>query len=188
MGLAAEMQWSLLPPLTVSSRAVTIAAVLEPAYDVSGDTFDYAVDPGTAKAAVFDGMGHGLRSAQMALLAVSAYRHARRSGASLTETCQQIDDALLDAFSGTSFTTALFTELDTTTGWLELGQRRPPIAPADPARPHDQSARDVAAATAGNELARRCGPYPSADGRDRATGTGRLRSALHRRRHRGAGA
>jgi hypothetical protein len=128
MGLAAEMQWSLLPPLTVSSRGVTIAAVLEPAYDVSGDTFDYAVDPGTAKAAVFDGMGHGLRSAQMALLAVSAYRHARRHGRSLTETCQEIDEALLEAFSGASFTTALFTELDTDTGvlsWVSAGHPSP---------------------------------------------------------------
>lgn len=128
MGLAAEMQWSLLPPLTVSSRAVTIAAVLEPAYDVSGDTFDYAVDPGTAKAAVFDGMGHGLRSAQMALLAVSAYRHARRAGHSLTETCKQIDESLLDAFAGASFTTALFTELDTDGGmfsWVSAGHPSP---------------------------------------------------------------
>jgi hypothetical protein len=128
MGLAAEMQWSLLPPLTVSSRGVTIAAVLEPAYDVSGDTFDYAVDPGTAKAAVFDGMGHGLRSAQMALLAVSAYRHARRAGRSLTDTCQEIDDALLEAFSGASFTTALFTELDTDAGvfnWVSAGHPSP---------------------------------------------------------------
>ncbi|MFN2560010.1 MAG: PP2C family protein-serine/threonine phosphatase [Jatrophihabitans sp.] len=128
MGLAAEMQWSLLPPLTVSSRAVTIAAALEPAYDVSGDTFDYAVDPGTAKAAVFDGMGHGLRSAQMVLLAVTAYRNARRAGLSLTETCKQIDEALLDAFSGSSFTTALFTELDTDTGvfsWVSAGHPPP---------------------------------------------------------------
>lgn len=128
MSLAAEMQWSLLPPLTVASRPVTIAAVLEPAYDVSGDTFDYAVDPGTAKAAVFDGMGHGMRSAQMALLAVTAYRHARRAGLSLAETCKQIDESLLDAFSGSSFTTALFTELDTDTGvfnWVSAGHPSP---------------------------------------------------------------
>jgi serine/threonine protein phosphatase PrpC len=128
MGLAAEMQWSLLPPLTVSSRDVTIAAVLEPAYDVSGDTFDYAVDPGTAKAAVFDGMGHGLQSAQLAIMAVSAYRHARRAGRSLTETCREIDEVLLDSFSGASFTTALLTELDTNTGtftWVSAGHPPP---------------------------------------------------------------
>ena len=60
MGLAAEMQWSLLPPLTFASRDVTVAAVLEPAYEVAGDTIDYAVDAGVARVAVFDGMGHGL--------------------------------------------------------------------------------------------------------------------------------
>jgi Stage II sporulation protein E (SpoIIE) len=128
MGLAAEMQWSMLPPLTVTTRSVAIAAVLEPAYDVSGDTFDYAVDPGTAKAAVFDGMGHGLPSAQLALMAVSAYRHARRAGLSLTETCRQIDEVLLASFSGTSFTTAMFTELNTDSGmfsWLSAGHPLP---------------------------------------------------------------
>jgi serine phosphatase RsbU (regulator of sigma subunit) len=128
MGLAAEMQWGMLPPLTVSSRAVTIAAALEPAYDVSGDTFDYALDPGTAKVAVFDGMGHGLTSAQLAVMAVSAYRRARRAGLSLTATCNEIDAALLDAFSGGSFTTALLAELETESGrftWLNAGHPPP---------------------------------------------------------------
>ena len=44
VGLAAEMQWALLPPLTFASRQVTIAAALEPAYEVAGDSVDYAVD------------------------------------------------------------------------------------------------------------------------------------------------
>jgi serine phosphatase RsbU (regulator of sigma subunit) len=59
---------------------------------------------------------------------VTAYRHARRAGLSLTETCKQIDEALLDAFSGSSFTTALFTELDTDTGvfsWVSAGHPSP---------------------------------------------------------------
>ena len=38
MGLAAELQWSLLPPLTFACAEVTVAAALEPAYEVAGDT------------------------------------------------------------------------------------------------------------------------------------------------------
>ena len=50
-GLAAELQWSLLPPLTYAAGGVTVAGALEPAYDIAGDTIDYAVDFGTASAA-----------------------------------------------------------------------------------------------------------------------------------------
>jgi hypothetical protein len=130
MGLAAEMQWSLLPPLTFSCREVTVTAALEPAYEVAGDTFDYAVDAGTAKVAVFDGMGHGLQSAQLAAMAVSAYRHARRAGRSLLATCREVDEALLQTFPGAPFTTAVLAELDTGAGvlrWINAGHPEPLI-------------------------------------------------------------
>ena len=128
MGLAAEMQWSLLPPLTFACPEVTIAAALEPAYEVAGDTFDYAIDTGVARFAVLDGMGHGLRSAQSAVVAVAAYRHARRAGHSLLETCAAIDDAVSEAFSGSMFTTAVLAELNTTDGmlqWVNAGHPEP---------------------------------------------------------------
>ena len=128
MGLAAELQWSLLPPLTFSCREVTIAAVLEPAYEVAGDAVDYAVDAGIARLAIFDGMGHGLPSAQLATMAVTAYRHARRSGRSLIETCAELDETLLHLFGGTSFTTAMIAELDTRLGalrWISAGHPEP---------------------------------------------------------------
>jgi serine phosphatase RsbU (regulator of sigma subunit) len=128
MGLAAELQWSLLPPLTFATREVTIAAALEPAYDVAGDTFDYAVDPGIATAAVFDGMGHGLRSAQLAAMSVTAYRHARRAGMDLSATALHVDDALITTFGGEAFTTAVLAELETGTGllrWVNAGHPEP---------------------------------------------------------------
>jgi hypothetical protein len=41
-----EIQWDLLPPLTSATENVVISGVLEPAYTIGGDTFDYAVaDP-----------------------------------------------------------------------------------------------------------------------------------------------
>ncbi|HVQ95550.1 MAG TPA: PP2C family protein-serine/threonine phosphatase [Mycobacteriales bacterium] len=128
MGLAAEMQWTTLPPLTFSGREVTIAAALEPAYEVAGDTVDYAVDAGVARAAVFDGMGHGLRSAQLATLAVAAYRNCRRADRSLPETAIRISGTLAEAFAGTAFSTAVLAELDTGTGvltWVNAGHPEP---------------------------------------------------------------
>ncbi len=128
MGLSAEMQWSLLPPLTFACHEVTVAAALEPAYEVAGDTVDYAVDAGRTRVAVLDGMGHGLRSAQLATLAVAAYRNARRADRSLTDTATVIHDALIQAFGGVAFATAVLAELDTDTGmlsWVNAGHPPP---------------------------------------------------------------
>ena len=113
VGLAAEIQWGLLPPLTFASAQVSVAGILEPAYDVAGDSVDYAVDPDVARVAIFDGMGHGLRSAQLAALSVAAYRNARRGGRSLTATAAAIDEAVEAGSGGESYTTAVLAELDT---------------------------------------------------------------------------
>jgi hypothetical protein len=128
MGLAAEKQWSILPPLTFTNHDLTISGVLEPAYEVAGDTIDYAVDPHTAHLAIFDGMGHGLRSAQLAALAVSAYRNARRSPQGLTRTARFIDEAVAAAFHGDAFLTGQLAELDTGSGalsWVNAGHPDP---------------------------------------------------------------
>ena len=128
MGLAAELQWSLLPPLTFAGRSVTVAGALEPAYQVAGDSLDYAVDDVVTRAAVFDGMGHGLRSAQLAAIAIAAYRNARRSGCSLAATVAAIHQASLDAFTDTVFTTGVMVELDSDTGmfsWVNAGHPEP---------------------------------------------------------------
>jgi serine phosphatase RsbU (regulator of sigma subunit) len=128
MGLAAELQWSLLPPLAFSGGGVTVAGALEPAYEVAGDTFDYSVDAGHASAVVFDGMGHGMNSSQLATVAVAAYRNARRGGAALLATTTAVHDALLNAFQGTAFTTGTFLDLDTETGllsWVNAGHPHP---------------------------------------------------------------
>lgn len=128
MSLASEIQWGLLPPLTFACDQLVLAGALEPAYEVAGDSLDYAVDEGVARFAVFDGMGHGLRSAQLAVLAVSAYRHARRAGRSLPVTAQQVDSALAEGFAGEGFVTAVLAELDTDTGllsWVSAGHPEP---------------------------------------------------------------
>jgi serine phosphatase RsbU (regulator of sigma subunit) len=128
MGLAAEMQFLLLPPLTFASRPVTLAAALEPCYYVAGDTIDYAVDAGHTRVAMFDGMGHGLQSAQCAVLTVAAYRNSRRCERTLTETMQSIDETLYTGLGGEVFSTAVLLELDTDTGmlqWANAGHPEP---------------------------------------------------------------
>ena len=128
VGLAAEIQWGLLPPLSFASAQVSVAGILEPAYDVAGDSVDYAVDPDVARVAIFDGMGHGLRSAQLAALSVAAYRNARRGGRSLTATAAVIDEAVEAGSGGESFTPAVLAELDTGTGhlsWVNAGHPEP---------------------------------------------------------------
>jgi serine phosphatase RsbU (regulator of sigma subunit) len=128
MGLAAEIQWSLLPPLTFANHDVSVAAALEPAYTVAGDSVDYAVDAGVARFAVFDGVGHELLSAQLVGLVVAAYRNARRTGQTLVEAAQQINWAVTGVFPGEGFVTGLLSELDTATGsfsWVSAGHLPP---------------------------------------------------------------
>jgi serine phosphatase RsbU (regulator of sigma subunit) len=128
MGLAAEIQWSLLPPLTFADENVSVAAALEPAYDVAGDSVDYAVDADAARFAVFDGMGHELASAQWVSLVVAAYRNARRTGLTLTQTARLIDEAVTTTLTGEGFVTGLLAELDTGTGvlsWVNAGHPPP---------------------------------------------------------------
>jgi len=128
MTLAAEMRWAMLPPLTFTGEAVGIACLLEPAYDVAGDAFDYAVNDGVLHLAVMDAMGHGLEASQMANLATSAYRLARRRGMDLLATYRLMDDSVREQFGDASFVTAQLATLDTRTGtlhWLNAGHPQP---------------------------------------------------------------
>jgi hypothetical protein len=118
MSLAAEIAWRLLPPLTFGTDRLVIASVLAPAYQVGGDSFDYAVDATTAQLAVFDAMGHGLDAGWLATVAIGAYRKARRDGLDLPSTVTAVDTALADQFDEGQFVTAVLAELDLDTGRL----------------------------------------------------------------------
>jgi sigma-B regulation protein RsbU (phosphoserine phosphatase) len=117
MGLAAEVLWSLLPPVTVQTDTLTVAGVLEPCYRVGGDAFDYAINGPVAHWAIFDAMGHGLPASLQATVAVNGYRNARRAGLGLPDIYRTVDAALREAAPG-SFVTAVLAELDTTGGQL----------------------------------------------------------------------
>lgn len=128
MSLAAELQHHLMPPLTCTVRRVAVSGVLEPAYTVAGDVFDYAVDGDDAWVAVFDGMGHGLEAALMTSLAVAAFRHVRRRGDDLAAMYQLMSAVVDERFGPDGFVTALVAHLDTATGqltWFSAGHPLP---------------------------------------------------------------
>ncbi|WP_433221888.1 PP2C family protein-serine/threonine phosphatase [Dactylosporangium sp. CS-047395] len=79
MQLAAEIIWTQLPPLTFATDRATVAAILEPAYEVGGDAFDYAANGDALHVALFDAVGHGIEASALTALTLSAYRNARRS-------------------------------------------------------------------------------------------------------------
>lgn len=119
MTLAAGMQWDLLPPLTVRSARALACGRLEPAYQIAGDAFDYAMNEAHLHAGLFDGMGHGVHSTLMTALAVGAYRHARRAGNALPSIHAAVDEAVARQYAGEAFVTAAFARLDLEGGTLE---------------------------------------------------------------------
>ena len=132
LNLAAEMQWSLLPPLTFACGGTTVAGLLEPAYEVGGDCFDYALNGDVLSVAVFDAMGHGLPSSVISSLAVGAYRHSRRMQVPLADLFRTMDQAVA-GLMGDTFVTALAAELDVRTGrlsWTSAGHPSPVVVRA----------------------------------------------------------
>lgn len=128
MSLAAEMQWSLMPPLTAGTADVSIAAMLEPAYEVGGDIVDYALSPNGAEFAVFDAMGHGVQASLLASLVVGAYRNCRRHGEALTAIATAVETAVADQFPDHVFVTGIIARLDCQTGrlaWINAGHPAP---------------------------------------------------------------
>ncbi|MCW2667647.1 MAG: protein serine/threonine phosphatase [Frankiales bacterium] len=124
MALPAEMQHTLLPPLTFGTDRLIVTGLVAPAYEVGGDAFDYALNGNIAHIAVFDAIGHGLQASLLANLAVSCYRNSRRAGLDLADTAAQIDRAIDDMFGGERFVTALIGQLDIDSGlfrWVNAG-------------------------------------------------------------------
>lgn len=114
--LPAEIQWELLPVLAYEDRAFSIAGNLEPAYEIGGDTFDYAVDAGQVTAAINDAMGHGLQAALMASLSITTQRNVRRCGGDFRQQTETASARLLEQFPDSAFVTSLMLQLDEESG------------------------------------------------------------------------
>jgi serine phosphatase RsbU (regulator of sigma subunit) len=128
MSLAASMQWDLLPPLVLNTGTVAVAGLLEPAYDVGGDCFDYAANGTVFDFAIIDAMGHGLDSAIVAGLALGSYRHDRREARSLPVMHDALASTIKKQYHGQTFATGLLCRLDAENGvltWTNAGHPLP---------------------------------------------------------------
>lgn len=128
MTLAASMQWDLLPPLVLRAGGVVVAGLVEPAYEVGGDCFDYAVNGAALDVVIIDAMGHGLAAATVAALAMGSYRHDRRRGTPLTTIHDNLTATLTEQFQGAAFASGLLIRLEIATGvltWTNAGHPAP---------------------------------------------------------------
>ena len=127
LSLASSMQWDLLPPLVLKTDRLVVAGLLEPAYDVGGDCFDYALNGSMFDMAVADPVGHGLTSALIAALCIGSYRHDRREGQSLERMHANLDEAVAAEFPN-AFATGQLARIDVESGamsWTNAGHPLP---------------------------------------------------------------
>jgi serine phosphatase RsbU (regulator of sigma subunit) len=113
LSLAAEIQHRLLPgSYTCEAGQFTLAAWLEPAGEVGGDTFDFSMDRDTLHLSMTDAMGHEVGAAVLATVLVGALRNARRAGVALGEQARLANVALHDFARRGGFVTGQLTRID----------------------------------------------------------------------------
>jgi serine phosphatase RsbU (regulator of sigma subunit) len=121
LSLAAEIQHRLLPgAYTCEGGQFTLAAWLEPAGDVGGDTFDFSLERDSLLFSITDAMGHTVRSSLLATLLVGSLRHGRRRGASLSEQARLADAALTEHAGGSAFVTGQIVRVDLASGAAQV--------------------------------------------------------------------
>jgi serine phosphatase RsbU (regulator of sigma subunit) len=104
-----------------------VAGIPEPAYNVAGDSFDYALND-ILHLVVIDAMGHGLNAAVPATVVIGAHRHARRADVGLAELYAFTDSAIVEQFEPEQFVTAQMARLEIETGrleWVNAGHPAP---------------------------------------------------------------
>ena len=117
LSLAAEIQHRLLPgSYTCEAGQFTLAAWLEPAGEVGGDTFDFALGRDKLFFSITDAMGHTVNAALLATLLVGSIRNGRRRNADLAEQARLADRALSEHAGGSQFVTGQIGCIDLTTG------------------------------------------------------------------------
>ena len=128
LSAAAEVQWHLLPPLACSTNEVAVSGILEPAYEIGGDSFDYAFNQGRLDFAIVDAVGHGMSAVLMSAAVINSQRNVRREGGDLTAAYRQADRLIRDHFGGCNFVAGQLASLDLATGiltWVNAGHVPP---------------------------------------------------------------
>jgi len=117
LSLAAEIQHRLLPgSYTCEAGQFTLAAWLEPAGEVGGDTFDFALGRDTLYFSITDAMGHTVNAALLATLMIGSIRNGRREDADLAAQAGLADKALREHAGGSQFVTGQIACIDLAAG------------------------------------------------------------------------
>jgi serine phosphatase RsbU (regulator of sigma subunit) len=122
------MQWDLLPSPTCSTDVVSMSGILEPAYTIGGDAFDFAVNPGRVEFSIVDAVGHGVSAVSMSTFAVNSLRNARREGAGLETAYRETGTMISAQFGNSYFVTGQLGSIALDTGvltWLNAGHPLP---------------------------------------------------------------
>ena len=115
LSLAAEIQHRLLPgSFTCEAGQFTLAAWLQPAGEIGGDTFDFSLERDTLHVSLTDAMGHTMDAALLATVLVGGLRNARRRGVELAEQARLANDALAEQAGEGQFVTGLLVRIDLT--------------------------------------------------------------------------
>jgi serine phosphatase RsbU (regulator of sigma subunit) len=129
LSLAAEIQHRLLPgSFTCEAGQFTLAAWLQPAGEIGGDTFDFSLDRDALHLSMTDAMGHTMDAALLATVLVGGLRNARRRGVELAEQARLANDALAEQAGESQFVTGLVVRIDlpaATAGIVNAGHPPP---------------------------------------------------------------
>ncbi|MEX2654954.1 MAG: PP2C family protein-serine/threonine phosphatase [Acidimicrobiia bacterium] len=128
LSVAAEIQWGLLPPLNCNTPEVSIGGMLEPAYSIGGDSFDYAFNGARLDFVIVDAIGRGMPAVLMAATAINTLRNERRAGRDLTSSYENTSRIIESQFGDHNFLTAQIASLHVASGvlsWVSAGNVPP---------------------------------------------------------------
>lgn len=128
LSAAAEVQWDLLPPLACATDQVALAGILEPAYEIGGDSFDYAFDESHVDFTIVDAIGHGMSAVLMSAAAINSLRNSRRARRSVVAAYEEVDRAIATQFGNSYYVTGLIGTWDLRSGtltWINAGHVLP---------------------------------------------------------------
>jgi len=130
LSLAAEIQHRLLPAsYTCEAAQFALAAWLEPAGEIAGDTFDFSLERDTLHLSMTDAVGHALDSAILATVLVGALRNGRRAGLEVAEQAGRASAGLAEHFHDCEYVTGQLVRVDLRTGAAEIvnAGHQPPL-------------------------------------------------------------